>query len=1167
MKKNLILSVLIVLLTTSYSLKSQNLVVKNQSKSSLTLRLIIDNYDIKEIHEGNETMHEVALNSITIPNDKGKPNLPSVNRFIAIPNNAKAKVVVNNCKKEIIQDINIAPSRGIVSEYDTTNSDYIKDADIYLKDEMFPANIVSITEQVNMRGIEAIGLSISPVQYNPVKKELVVYSEIELTVEYEGGDSKFGDDRLRSIYWDPILKHNLLNYDVLPEIDYASRMQRWIADKAEGAEYLIIIPDDESFREHAQLLADYRKKQGIITKVYSLKDINAATHDELRNWIIDGYNNWEVAPVGICMLGDYSTSTTEGIPAFTFYFYATAPFISDRPYSDVDNDFLPDMAISRLSATNANEARILVNKQIDYEFNNPVMDEDFYKSPIMTCAFQQEKWFQISTESVNGYLSSIGKEPFRYTMHYYYTEYDGDVWSSADNTEQILNYFGPEGLGYIPATPDELGGFIENDMDETYLLEKISNEPGYILLNRDHGWFSIWDCPHLSSHNISTLTNYNKFPFVLSINCASGAFDKDNCLTESFMKSEDIGAVGVIAATYETHTYTNDSYIWGIWDFFENDFLPDYGTGVDNNNNYMPAFANASAKHFIFQLNFPNTFDHTREVTSNLFHAHCDAFLKLYSEVPQQINVEHDDIFYCEDNTFNVKAPSGSTITISTKEANEIKILAVTEGTGNIQSINIPNVTIPGEKLIVTVTKTNHLRYEKEVIISTNEAFVTIDDFNLYEDSHDITINQDTYIDFNLKNIGKKNASEINLSLSCNSDMIDITNNNNYIDEINYDAVVNVDDAFHLDITDGISNGSIITFTLIIEHDGISHEEEFEILVNSYNFKIIKIDTEETGGNGDNIIDPGEFAKFILTIENDGNYDMENILANLICNDNDIRVISENIATESLNIGERTDIEFETYIEWNVEPEPVSMTLELNIDNCIIKQDFIQYIGTLVESFENETLDNELWTNNSNRPWYIDKNTAFEGSHSLRSGKIGDNQSTSISITLESFTNRNISFYYKVSTEEYWDYFIFSIDGATMLQEDGDIQWQYAEFFVPKGEHTYTWTYTKDFSSEGGYDCAWIDFISFPFSSCTNTVENEDKNISIYPNPVKDFINIEINDESVNAQHIAIYNSAGICVLEQEYKNNVDIRNLTSGFYLINIYCDDKIYRKKIFIY
>ena len=713
----IIIAIAAILLPTN--VYAQKLTITNQSKSALSIELKTDNYDIKEIHDGNEILHEVALSSITIPNDKGKPNLPSVNRFIAVPNNSKAKVVVTNCKKEILKNINIAPSRGIVSEYDTTNSDYIKDTDIYSKDELFPANIVSITEQINLRGVKAVGLNISPVQYNPVKKELIVYTEIELTIEYEGGDSKFGDDRLRSMYWDPILQHNILNYDVLPEINYASRMQRWITDDAEGAEYLIIIPDDETFRGQAQRLADYRSKQGIITKVYSLSEMNANSPEEIRDWLVDAYNNWDIAPVAVCLLGDYNTNSGFGITAFIFDFNENETYISDRPYSDINDDFLPDIAFSRLSAKNAEEARIMVDKQIDYEFNNPVMDESFYDSPIITFAYEREKWFQISGETLVGYLRSVGKEPYRMAVEAVFgCDYNPESWSSADNSEQIVSYFGLEGLGYIPAKPGDTEGYIDFDYNETPLLNRISDEPGYLLLNRDHGWFTNWAAPALSSKNLPSLTNHGKYPFMLSINCGSGAFDQDKCLIEEFMKYEDIGGVGGIAPTYETHSYTNDSYIWGVMDFFENDFLPDYGTSVENNNNYMPAFANTSAKHFIYQQNFPNTYQNTRELTSNLFHAHCDAFLKLYSEVPQQMAIEHDTIYYFENNIFNIKAPTGSMIALSTKDNNKIKILAIAEGNDEMQSINILDNNIPDSIIYITVTKNNHLRYEESVIAS-----------------------------------------------------------------------------------------------------------------------------------------------------------------------------------------------------------------------------------------------------------------------------------------------------------------------------------------------------------------------------------------------------------------------------------------------------------------
>ncbi|MBR6774292.1 MAG: hypothetical protein IKM23_01065, partial [Bacteroidales bacterium] len=78
MKKIYLIICIIVALLLSNNANAQQLKVLNQSKSSLSLELTIDNYNIKEIIDGGEVFHEIALSSIMIPNDKGKPNLPSV---------------------------------------------------------------------------------------------------------------------------------------------------------------------------------------------------------------------------------------------------------------------------------------------------------------------------------------------------------------------------------------------------------------------------------------------------------------------------------------------------------------------------------------------------------------------------------------------------------------------------------------------------------------------------------------------------------------------------------------------------------------------------------------------------------------------------------------------------------------------------------------------------------------------------------------------------------------------------------------------------------------------------------------------------------------------------------------------------------------------------------
>ena len=84
--------------------------------------------------------------------------------------------------------------------------------------------------------------------------------------------------------------------------------------------------------------------------------------------------------------------------------------------------------------------------------------------------------------------------------------------------------------------------------------------------------------------------------------------------------------------------------------------------------------------------------------------------------------------------------------------------------------------------------------------------------------------------------------------------------------------------------------------------------------------------------------------------------------------------------------------------------------------------------------FVPETLNPE-WLNDFSAPWFLDIQDVYEGNQSIRSGMIYDNGITNFSINYESNFNQYISFYYKVSTEDYYDVFRFFIDNELKLEE------------------------------------------------------------------------------------------------------------------------------------
>lgn len=1167
MKNRLQHFISLILVLLALNVNAQKLSVTNETKSSLSVNLTIDNYDIKEINTQNATFHKVAINNINLPNDKGKPELPYINRYVAIPQGTKAKVVVNSYKKEILNNINIVPSKGIVSEYDLYDDNYYRDADIYSKDEFYPKEFVSLTDNLMMRGVDAVGLMISPTQYNPVTKELIVYTEINFSIEFEGGNETFGDNRLRSPHFDPILQHHILNYNSLPEIDYNERHQYWIKNDAEGAEYVIVAPNDEAYKEQAQRLANYRNKQGIITKVFSLEEMNATDENDIKEWFEEAYNNWDIAPVAVCLFGDYNTDTKLGVPSFTYDFDVANgekfKYASDFVMTDFNDDLYAELCISRLCSDNAEEAKLLIDKIINYEFTNPTMDADFYKRPITTCTYQQEKWFQICVESIGGYLKSKGKEPNRVnTIYYHQGNYDENIWSSAENTEQIIGYFGPDGLGYIPATPGELGGFYEDeDGNSTHRITDAINQGAYVVQHRDHGWTDCWSSPWLPIDSLHLFNNENKLPLILSVNCASGKFNDADCLVEGFMKMDNKGAIAVLAPTCQTHSYTNDSYTWGVWDFFENDFLPDYGTSTTNNNNYMPAFANVSAKYFLFQQNFPNTYQNTLELTNRIYHAHCDAFLKIYSEVPQQMTVEHDEIYNYDNKTFNVKAPQGSTICISADDIFGVKATNIIDGTGDYQTINIPETVTPNMTMYLTVTKDKHLRYETTIPIHTDKSFVKLNDFNFNDGTHFLIFNKDTSINLNLKNIGNQNSSPIILSLSCDSDKIHISNNNNTIEGLSVNETININNAFNISIDDGLKNNSKLVFTLTIEHDGFSHQEHFFVYVKAPIFTITDIYSEDDEGIINNNIISGKYFKIKAKIMNIGEVTSNPCNVYLTSKEGFIDIITEVVSLESIESNSLKHIEFEVYATDAVDNElSSSLNIEVRSGEYTETTEYICYHHIIIDDFESGTIDNNKWDKNG---WNI--NSSMEeriGNYCVAT--LNTNSSAYIETEYEVPFDGIISFYFKVVSQRY--VVDFYIDDERVSRLAGDDIWKIHQRNITQGLHKLKWVYIKNTTSHAGDPGAYIDHICLQKGGVDIQENNIQDNINIYPNPSDDFINIEIENGNENAESIEIINDLGITVINSTFRNKIDVSKLSPGLYLIKIKFKDYTHIEKVII-
>jgi len=133
------------------------------------------------------------------------------------------------------------------------------------------------------------------------------------------------------------------------------------------------------------------------------------------------------------------------------------------------------------------------------------------------------------------------------------------------------------------------------------------------------------------------------------------------------------------------------------------------------------------------------------------------------------------------------------------------------------------------------------------------------------------------------------------------------------------------------------------------------------------------------------------------------------------------------------------------------------------------------------EGFESGHLDSLPWEVSGDAYWIVCSGERNSGRYSAQAGLIGDNQSSVLKITLDC-VDGEISFYYKVSSEAYFDHLKFYIDGMEKDNWSGERDWTQVFFPVTAGTRAFRWEYVKDRSVSVGTDSAWIDDIVFPMN-------------------------------------------------------------------------------------
>ncbi|MFN7140967.1 MAG: immunoglobulin domain-containing protein, partial [Limisphaerales bacterium] len=117
------------------------------------------------------------------------------------------------------------------------------------------------------------------------------------------------------------------------------------------------------------------------------------------------------------------------------------------------------------------------------------------------------------------------------------------------------------------------------------------------------------------------------------------------------------------------------------------------------------------------------------------------------------------------------------------------------------------------------------------------------------------------------------------------------------------------------------------------------------------------------------------------------------------------------------------------------------------------------------------------WITGGHASWYGQTIVSFDSVDAAVSGEIGDSQHSWVETTVTG--PGTLQFAWRVSSEQWFDWLEFHMNGTMVERISGERPWQQRTFYLESGTQQLRWSYTKDDSVSHSQDRGWLDTVTF----------------------------------------------------------------------------------------
>ena len=975
---------------------------------------------------------------------EGAPDLPVFTTSIQIPDLAKMQLEVISSEYIDVRVESVIPSRGNITRDININLVPFKKGLTYDKNSFYPDNIAFLRSPYIIRTKRGQTVVFQPFQYNPIDGILRVHTNITISVKADGIST---DNPLVRL---PSKNRGMREMEEIYSRHFLNNVptnDRYTPLDENGAMLIICYGP---FIDAMQPFIDWKIKKGMHVELYNVDDIGDAA--DIKTFVEDYY--YANGINFLLLVGDIAQ-----VPSPRFSEGAGSNSPSDTYYGFIPSqDYYPDVFVGRFSAETVSHVNTMVNRTISYERYPDIDDGSWY---IEGAGFASNEGPGDDGEYDNEHMDIIRQKLLDYNY--------GDI-------EQV----------YDPSGTIAEGEVAIND--------------GLSIINyTGHGSNGSWGngCP-MNNTNVNSLTNTGMWPWIWSVACVNGEFHIGTCFAETWLRATDsngqpTGAIATLMASvnqaWNPPMDGQDEMVDIFVESYENNIKRTFG-GLSYNG-CMEMNDNYGSQGDLETL-YWNTFgDPSFEVRSNY---------------PQPLDVSHSNVIILGSSELVIQTNSSEAVAALTKNGIILGVASANEN--GICQINLEEpASVPGS-IDLVITSYNSIPYETEInVIAPEGSYMLLDDFSISNNDEAVNFSDQVSLSVMIENVGTETSGFITTTLINETDNATVLSPSITIDSVLANQMLEAG-PFEFEVSSNVTNQENVEFKLLIEENESSWEYPISLTANAPEYNMVSSSIFD-GENGS--LDPGENVSMQMVIENTGSAALHYPTFEVYENDDYISL--EYVSSDNAYYW---DVGLSVIINVNVsvsENAPVGHSSIAWLDIGSLNSDYESLmsiplnIGMLMDNFESEGFSTHDWRFAGQNEWFIQGQEVFDGDFSIRSGAIGNNQTSEISVEYNVLNQGYIKFFAKASSEQgnsgtIYDYLSFYIDNEQMVVIGGESDWDEYSFMVTPGLHTFRWVYEKDNAGSSGQDCAWLDNIIFPPGSIPPlNIDfgdlNEDDNINV----------------------------------------------------------------------